>query len=107
MEAIDIAAARRRWEVGGYLILPGFYSQSEIDDVAGLSDDAWSRLSDRIVVDDLVTNRRSLMPEVGAEARRTQSFKINDLYFEYPAVRSMGPGPRLGAVVQGARGDRP
>jgi len=100
MEAIDIAAARRRWEVGGYLILPGFYSQSEIDDVAGLSDDAWARLSDRIVVDDLVTNRRSLMREVAAEARRTHSFKINDLYLEYPAVRSLALGHRLGPVLQ-------
>ncbi len=79
------------WDQNGYLILPGFFSKKQIDQVLKLQKKLWNNHHqiDDIVVDDLETNRRQYLKSVSATDKKKHRFKVNDLYLKYPEVRSL------------------
>lgn len=76
-----------KWDRDGYYILPGFYTDSEIDAIRSAQENAWRGNAPRIVVDDLMTGRRGRLADVSADDRVHHRFKVNDLYLELPEIR--------------------
>jgi phytanoyl-CoA hydroxylase len=98
---------RRHWEERGYLVLPGFYSDAELDAAERVLHRAWKENEPRIVVDDLTTNQRMLLMEVSEEARRDHRFKVNDLFLEHQEIRRLALNSRLTPIVRELLGQVP
>jgi phytanoyl-CoA hydroxylase len=98
---------RREWERDGYLVLPKFYSDAELDSAQRALDRAWASKEPRIVVDDLVTHERLRLSDVTEEARRKHRFKVNDLYLEHEEVRSLALNARLTPIIRDLLGHPP
>lgn len=97
----------REWERDGYLVLPRFYSNEDLDAAQRAQDRAWATNEPRIVVDDLVTNERLRLQDVGEDARRNHRFKVNDLYLEHDEVRHLALNPRLTPIIRDLLGHPP
>ncbi len=95
------------WERDGYLVLPGFYDDAEIDAAREVVQEAWRTRAPRIVVDDLITNQRLRLSDVPAEHAREHRFKVNDLYMELDAVRRLALNPRLTPILAALLGEAP
>lgn len=97
----------QQWNERGLLILPGFFSDQEID--AALDDyrAAWDARAARITVDDMDTDTRMLLRDVSMSARKQHRFKVNDLYLEQPSVRHLALNPRLVPLLATLLGDTP
>lgn len=94
------------WERDGFLILPAFYGERELALVDQAVRDVWARRDERVVVDDLVTNRRCLLPALSAE-ERTHRFKTNDLYLTEPHVRDLALGRSITPILEELLGHTP
>lgn len=101
------AEMRRCWDEQGFLALPGFYSGTELDSAQQAVEQAWITNAPRIVVDDLVTGRRSRLMDVDTDARREHRFKVNDLYLECEEVRQLALNPRITPILSELLGHRP
>lgn len=101
-----IETLRADWQAHGYVVLPGFYGDTELDAVADDLHDAWLRRAPRIVVDDMDTHERLLLRRVGA-SRGSHRFKVNDLYLECASVRHLALNARLAPILQALLGDAP
>lgn len=77
----SVIGSQRRafWDDNGFLVLPGFFTEEECQSVASASDRMWKDRPADVVVDDLVTNRRTRIADVAADAAREHRFKLNDL----------------------------
>lgn len=98
---------RDAWERDGYLVLPGFYSEADIDGAQDFAADAWRQKAPRIVVDDLITNERLRLEDVPAAHARDHRFKVNDLYMELEAVRGLALNPRLTPILHALLDEAP
>jgi phytanoyl-CoA hydroxylase len=80
-------------ERDGYLVLPGFFSNEQIDEVEAAVRCACSERAMEIVIDDLVTGERTFY---GLAADRERGwFKLNDLYLVVDEVRALALEERL------------
>lgn len=95
------------WHESGYLILEGFCSDDEIDAVQSSFREAWARAPHEIVVDNLISGRRSRMDQLTDEERDALFFKVNDLYLTFPEVREVVLGERISAILVELLGDSP
>jgi phytanoyl-CoA hydroxylase len=95
------------WEEEGFLVIPGFFSDEEVEAVQAATDCAWAEQAGHVVVDDLVTGRRSRLDEVGSGESNEHHFKVNDLYLTEPRMRSAALSERLGLVLSELLGDEP
>lgn len=100
------SAQRKFWDDNGFLVLPGFFDEVEVDAVTGAYDRTWTELPDHVVVDDLVTGRRCHIADLDDDERR-HHFKVNDLYLTEEAIRRVVISERLGMVLEELLGDEP
>jgi phytanoyl-CoA hydroxylase len=98
---------RAYWEANGYLVLPGFYAEADLERVERCYAHAWSKLPDYIVVDILETRRRCYMSQTTEAERAARFVKTNDLYLNYPDVRGAALDLRMVRVLTELLGDRP
>jgi ectoine hydroxylase-related dioxygenase (phytanoyl-CoA dioxygenase family) len=100
------AQQRRFWADNGFLVLPGFAADEDLEAVRKLLHRIWEIRAPRIVVDDLMTGARVLLQdsEFGVDAH---SFKVNDLYLEFDEVRRLSLGGRITSVLGELLGDTP
>lgn len=98
---------RQSWETNGYLVLPKFYNEADVDAVEQAARDAWKQSAPRVVVDDLVTQRRLRLADVDAASRVNHRFKLSDLYLEQESVRSLALNERITPIVSALLGRPP
>ena len=105
----SVIGGRRKafWDDNGFLVLPGFFTEEECDAVASASDRVWQARPADVVVDDLVTNRRSRITDVSDEDARNHRFKLNDLYLSDTRLRNVTISERVGMVLEELLGDEP
>ncbi|MBN8756771.1 MULTISPECIES: phytanoyl-CoA dioxygenase family protein [Variovorax] len=85
----------KKWREDGYVVLPRFYSDEEIDAAEAALTRAWRDPLSRVVVDDLNVDQRLRIRDVDPAAREAHRFKVNDLYLEYPEVRRLALNAKL------------
>lgn len=98
---------RQHWEDHGFLALPKFYSDAELDAAQGAIDQIWAVKAPRIVVDDLVTGQRSRLMDVEEQRRREHRFKVNDLYLECEEIRRLALNERIEPILHELLGHAP
>lgn len=98
---------KTKWDRDGYLKLPMFYSEAEIDAVNQLYAAAWADGADRVVVDDLMTGKRLRMRDVSEDDKLHHRFKVNDLYLEIPSIRALALNDRLAPILEELLGHPP
>jgi phytanoyl-CoA hydroxylase len=94
------------WDDNGFLVLPGFFDESDIAAVDAGVEHAWRDLPDDIVVDDLVTDRRCRITKLSDDEKRHR-FKVNDLYLIDAPLREAALSERLGMVLSELLEDQP
>jgi ectoine hydroxylase-related dioxygenase (phytanoyl-CoA dioxygenase family) len=90
----------KKWQEDGYVVLPKFYSDAEIDAAEAAKDQAWAEPTSRVVVDDLDRDVRLRIGDVDSTARIAHRFKVNDLYLESTAVRRLALNRRLSPILK-------
>jgi phytanoyl-CoA hydroxylase len=100
------AKQRRVWDENGYLVIDGFFDESEINAVESSLIRVWLERPANMTVDDLVTNRRIRASQV-ADDELDHLFKVNDLYLIDPTVRRVISSERVVAAVGELLGDVP
>lgn len=103
MTSILGRARAAHWTDNGFLVLPGFVSDDDVTALSDTVDRAWAQQPRQVVVDDLVTGRRTRI----ADADPDHHFKVNDLYLDDARVREIALSERLGAVLAQLLGDEP
>lgn len=103
MESIDV----KHWHEKGYYVLPGFYTEQEIDAASAAQQMAIAARNPRVVVDDLHTGVRKLLADVTEEERASHTYKVNDLYLEVHQIRHMALNRRITPILEKLLGDRP
>lgn len=98
---------RAHWEANGFLVLPGFYSEADLERVERSYDHAWSLCPDYIVLDILEPRRRCYMSQASEAEKSARFVKTNDLYLNYPDIRDVALDPRMVPILAELIGDRP
>src|SRR5437763_7828484 len=89
---------RKFWADNGFLILPGFADETELEAVKKLLVKVWEERPPNVVVDDLVTGVRGYIRDVATEPD-SHYYKVNDLYLDYAEVRQLALAERIAAVL--------
>lgn len=97
---------RQFWNENGFLVIPGFFEESETELIASSLERAWNELDSTLVVDDLKTGRRLRAIDVPEEDRKN-AFKVNDLYLELDEVRRVCLSARVGDILTELLEDEP
>src|SRR4051812_8282031 len=95
-----------QFERDGFLALPKFFSEEEIDRALAAAEQLKRERPHEIVVDDLAVGERTFL----AAARDPQHgrFKFNDLYLQLSEVRDLALSPILSRLLRALlHGDRP
>lgn len=100
MDVAPFHHAITQWHEQGFLTLPRFYGDAEIEAVLCDYRALWAQRHARVVVDDMDTHQRMRLRDVSAEARRSHRFKVNDLYLEQDSVRHLALNGRLTPLLQ-------
>lgn len=100
------------WNINGYLVLPGFFTDEGIDRVNHYMDNLWAqenRDKSDIVIDIFVgTDREKRVSLKNApQDARFFPFKLNDLYLESDIVRNVILAPRLVTMLRDLLGGAP
>lgn len=88
------------WRENGFILLEGFYSGTEIDDITTILESAWdnrSQFSAQVSVDQYIgtdKEERRSFAEADPKIRNTP-YKLNDLYLESDRLRDYIMGQRL------------
>lgn len=99
------AQQRQEWEDQGYLLLNGFYSSTEIDNINALIDKLWKnrkKLDAQYVIDIFVETeqeRRVYFADAPKNARR-KPYKLNDLFLSRDEIRQMVVGERIAPILK-------
>lgn len=107
MTSVIGARRSRFWAENGFLVFPGFFDHDEVAAVQAAYDNTWARPQPWVVVDDLVTNRRTRITDLAEEQRGRRHFKVNDLYLSEPDLRLVALSYRVGAILEELLGDEP
>lgn len=102
----DLSVDMQIWENDGYYVLPKFYSNKEIDAALLAQTRIWEEEHPRIVVDDLMTGRRSKISEVDSHSAKNHRFKLNDLYLELEPVRNLAINDRISPILNQLMGQK-
>ena len=101
------AAMIREWQDDGFVVLPRFYSDADIEAARTAQHKAWVDDGSRVVVDDLDTDQRMRIRDVDEAARGSHRFKVNDLYLESESVRRLALNPRITPILKALLADTP
>jgi phytanoyl-CoA hydroxylase len=88
-----------QWTQEGYIIIPNFYSEHEIDAVLNIHDKVWTDKPKHLVVDHLDTGKRSFLKDI-TDKEQNGRFKVNDLYLDYEEVRHLAMNDRLSNILE-------
>jgi phytanoyl-CoA hydroxylase len=94
------------WRENGFLVLPKLFSDAEIESIESTAKDVWAATPSTILVDNLITGRRSFMNELSAK-ERNQHFKVMDLYLEHAAIRERALDSRIAEIIASLLGSAP
>jgi ectoine hydroxylase-related dioxygenase (phytanoyl-CoA dioxygenase family) len=95
------------FERDGFVILPKFYSDTDVDVTVGaVRRRKFSRSLD-VVVDMLDTGERTVLGLLSPEDLTARRMKINDLYLDTDEVRTIALGKRLAPILKELLGDTP
>jgi phytanoyl-CoA hydroxylase len=94
------------WQENGYLVLPRLFSDSEIESIEFTAKSVWANCPSTILVDNLISGRRSFMHELSQE-EKMQHFKVMDLYLEYESIRERALDSRLAEIIASLLGSAP
>jgi ectoine hydroxylase-related dioxygenase (phytanoyl-CoA dioxygenase family) len=97
----------QKWQDDGYVVLPQFYSEADTDAAKAAVAHAWTDRPSRVVVDDLDTDQRMKIGDVGEEARHRHRFKVNDLFLEYESIRWLALNARITPILKALLADTP
>ena len=103
---------RTQWEESGYVVLPAFFSEQQVEHIDQLIERAWRerrRPDNPIVIDILdgpLRDRRMYFRDVPDDAKRYPT-KINDLYLVDQDLRETVLDPRLVAILRDLMGGDP
>src|SRR5437879_955182 len=92
------------WEEQGFLILPGFFNEDEVDAVNECVDRLWDRrreVVEPVVLDYLLETTaagRSFLRDSPDDVR-DWPYKLNDLYLAADPVLAMSAGAALSAIL--------
>lgn len=106
------AEQRQEWQDQGYLLLKGFYSASDINQINSLINKLWrnrKKLDARYVIDIFVETdqeRRVYFADAPKEARK-QPYKLNDLFLSRDEIRQMVIGHRIAPILKELLGGFP
>ena len=106
------AAQLKDWDDSGFLVLEGFYSAAEADELKELIESSWTdraNYSDKVTIDrDIGTEdeRRISFADADLAIRKTPH-KLNDLYLESDRLREYQLGDRLRDVLSPMMGGTP
>jgi phytanoyl-CoA hydroxylase len=103
----DMATLQQQWQQEGFVVLPKFYSDADIDAAHEAVDRVWRDGASRVVVDDLTIDHREMIRDVEGTARSTHRFKVNDLFLEYEEIRRLALNTRLSPILKGLLADTP
>jgi phytanoyl-CoA hydroxylase len=103
--ALLSAAQRREW-ADGFLIIPGFFDEAELQAAVDAYKTVWEELPSDVVVDSVASGRRVRAKDV-TDAEREASFKVNDLYLRDAELRKAVLSARLGAILKELLSDDP
>lgn len=104
--ADQVAHWSSEFQRDGFLALPKFFSEEEIDRVVGAIERLKRERPHEIVVDDLVTGERTFLAVAHDPAHG--HFKFNDLHLALGEVREIALSPMLSALLRSVlRGERP
>jgi hypothetical protein len=95
-----------RWNAEGWLHLPRFFGEIEIDGINRVVDSLWAARPRDVTVDDVDRGVRCRMSEL-SDGDRAHRVKISDLYLVSPPVRAMLLDRRLLDVVEALLDDAP
>src|SRR5437870_4874115 len=98
MIADTLASRRDALERDGYLILPGYFSSEQIDQVEKAMARACAEHGMEIVIDDLTTAERTFYAL--AANRERGWFKLNDLYLVVEEVRGLALEAKLSELLR-------
>jgi hypothetical protein len=92
-------AQRAHWRDDGFLVIPAFFTEQEVEAVIGALDLTWATRPHEVTVDDLATWRRLRASQVSDDERADHTFKVNDLYLSSHEVRGVALSARVGAIL--------
>lgn len=90
----------------GFLVVPGFFDERELNWASGAYDRVWRELPSEVVVDSESTGRRVRIRDLTEEERR-MPFKVNDLYLRDGNLRDAVMSQRLGSILRELLEDDP
>jgi len=96
---------QQEWDEQGYLLLKGFYSSQQIDELNNLIDRLWKgrkKLDSQYVIDIFVgtaEEQRVYFSDAPIEARQ-KPYKLNDLFLSRDEIRQMVVGQRLAPILR-------
>jgi ectoine hydroxylase-related dioxygenase (phytanoyl-CoA dioxygenase family) len=99
-------AQHRSFRDTGFLVIPGFFTEAEVDAVSGAYDTVWRDRPNDVVVDTEVSMRRVRAVNMTEQERR-EPFKVNDLYLRDVAMREATLSKRLGTALRELLADEP
>lgn len=106
-QRVNMSEVLQKWEQDGYVVLPGFYGNDQLDAAEAEVIRAWDEHAPRIVVDDMVVGQRLRLADVDEDARRKHRFKTNDLYLEHDSVRQLALNERITPILTALLGHVP
>jgi phytanoyl-CoA hydroxylase len=103
---------REFWDQNGFLVLPGFFPEAEVDRINDVVETAWRerRQPDNPIVIDVFVGRegeRRMHFRDAPDAAKGHPYKLNDLYLVNPHVREFVLDPGLVAVLRALLGGDP
>lgn len=99
-------AQQRSFRNDGFLVIPGFFDEAEVDAVSAAYDTVWRESPTDVVVDTEVSMRRVRAIDLTEQERR-EPFKVNDLYLRDPALRKATLSKRMGGMLRELLADDP
>lgn len=96
---------RKQWLDDGYVLLEGFYSNQQIDQINGLVDQLWKKrksLGPEYVIDVFIgkdNEQRVYFSDAPKEARYAP-YKLNDLFLTREEIRNMIAGEKLAPILR-------
>ena len=86
------------WNKNGYLILPSFFTEQQIEGIVRLHKQILKESPENVVVDDIKTNRRCYLSSLSRKEKK-HPLKINDLYLNCHEVRSLSLNENLVEIL--------
>lgn len=94
------------WQEQGFLTLPAFYGADEVARVDNVVKRVWTNKTSSVVVDNLISRRRSRVADLSDEERR-QPFKVNDLFLDFEEIRRISLKEEMVRILTSLLGEPP